>query len=246
LEFEKSLNLGGYGIYRRLKRFNRELFFESEKQKWMYFNLLEIRGAILRNSNITYYEFGTDVGVSLINYMNVIKKITKEHKKNLKDFPIIAFDSFCGLPKSQKFDTGLDVNWSEGDFSCSKEQLLKNIRHRHLDPNKFNLKFVEGFYEDSLTIPLRNELPSPTIINIDCDYYSSTKTILNWLHPILKDGTKFYFDDIWHFNGNQNFGELRAINEFNQNNQLLIPYPVHGMPSQSYIYSNSAYTNNKG
>lgn len=235
------MNLGGFGIFRRFRRINREFFFESNKEKWFYYTLLKNRKTSLNNPCITYYEFGTDVGTSLISYMKVLQKISKEHKKDLKNYPIIAFDSFQGLPKPEKFDTDLHLeeNWSESDFSCTKEQLLKNIRKRRLDPNKFNLRFVEGFYENSLTDQLRKELPKPTIINIDCDYYSSTKTVIDWLRPILVNGIKFYFDDIWKFSGNPNLGELRAINEFNQeNNGLLIPYPVHGMASQSYVYSN--------
>lgn len=233
------MGLGGFGIFRRFRRINREFFFESNKEKWFYNILLKNRKTSSENPYIAYYEFGTDVGTSLISYMKVLKKVTKEHKKDLKDYPIVAFDSFQGLPDPKQYDTEsqLKENWYKGQFSCSKKQLLKNIKKRRLDPNEFNLRFVEGFYEESLTEQLREELPKPTIINIDCDYYSSTKTVLDWLRPI--NGAKFYFDDIWKFSGNPNLGELRAISEFNQNNRgSLIPYPVHGMPSQSFIYYN--------
>lgn len=230
----------GFDLYRKWRRLSREFYIESAKQKWMHSIVLKNRDANFL-PDVTYYEFGSDTGTSLIWYMQVVQKICEKFKEDLKNYPIIVFDSFQGLPKPKKFDkssTSSD-DWREGDFSCTKEQLLKNIKKRRLNPSKFNLKFIEGFYEDSLTDRLRKELPKPSIVFIDCDYYSSTKTVLDWLCPILTTGTIFYFDDIWSFSGDPNCGEIRAINEFNQqNNGLLTSYPIHGMPSRSFIYSN--------
>lgn len=78
---------------------------------------------------------------------------------------------------------------------------------------------------------------------IDCDYYSSTKTILDWLQPMLKSGTIFYFDDYWSFHGHPDYGELRAINEFNKMNQgrILQRGCVYGLGEHTFIYSRESW-----
>ena len=57
----------------------------------------------------------------------------------------------------------------------------------------------------------------PSIVNIDVDYYSSTKAVLEWIYPICQEGTIFYFDDIFEYLGNLSKGEYKAIAEFNRN-----------------------------
>ena len=46
-----------------------------------------------------------------------------------------------------------------------------------------NVKFIKDYYENSLTYELRNTLVDnpPSIVNIDVDYYSSAKTVLEWI-----------------------------------------------------------------
>ena len=52
----------------------------------------------------------------------------------------------------------------------------------------------------------------------------------------------FYFDDIWSFHGNPNYGQLRAIKEFNsEEDGLLTEFHRAGKTSGSYIYSRKDY-----
>jgi len=101
-------------------------------------------------------------------------------------------------------------------------------------------RLVEGFYENSLTDALRVELEAikPSLIMMDSDLYSSTRTVLEWLRPLLRDGTIFMFDDIWAYQGHPNFGELRAIREFNEKKEgLLVPHYYGGATQQVYLYT---------
>ncbi|KKK56985.1 hypothetical protein LCGC14_3059030, partial [marine sediment metagenome] len=75
-------------------------------------------------------------------------------------------------------------------------------------------------------------------VNFDFDFYSSTKTVLEWLRPILNSGTLFHFDDIWSFFGHPDLGQLAAIREFNEvGDGWLVPYPRLGRNNHVYIYS---------
>ena len=65
---------------------------------------------------------------------------------------------------------------------------------------------------------------SVRLVMTDCDM-AATKTILDWIRPLLRDGTFFVFDDIWSFMGHPDFGERRAIREFNATRPgLLVPH----------------------
>jgi hypothetical protein len=75
-------------------------------------------------------------------------------------------------------------------------------------------------------------------VMMDCDFYSSTKTVLEWIRPLLRDGTIFMFDDIWAFMGHPDFGELRAIREFNAKGPgLLVPHYFGGPTQQVYVFT---------
>ncbi len=104
---------------------------------------------------------------------------------------------------------------------------------------------MKGFFKETLSPSLQAELmnQAPDIVTIDVDYYSSTKTILEWLSPPLRSGTISYFDDIWSFNANPKLGALAVIHEFNGGGRgLLAPYPVLALSTLTtncYIYSTS-------
>ena len=56
-------------------------------------------------------------------------------------------------------------------------------------------------------------------VHIDCDFYSSTKLVLDYIKPYLQNGTIILFDD-WHtFKGNYEYGEKKAFEEFREKNK---------------------------
>lgn len=104
---------------------------------------------------------------------------------------LIGFDSFEGLP--EKWQPNYDV----GTFATEGPPNIDDER----------VSFEVGWFEDTL----RNfEMPEhdQLIINIDCDLYSSTITVLNWVEPYLRAGTLIYFDEF-----SDRDHEMRAFRE---------------------------------
>jgi hypothetical protein len=185
-----------------------------------------------------YFEFGVGAGTTLIHFINAAKEYCKRHRKPLSDIWIYAFDSFCGLPKKEKGDE--NKLWHEGAFSCSREYVESRVKRTGFPLS--NISFIKGYYDKSLSQELLRELQSknvaPSIVTIDVDYYSSTKTAIDWLLPLLQSGCVFYFDDIWSFHGHPEMGELKYIHELNLSKRgYLTPCHMYGLEHHSYIFS---------
>jgi hypothetical protein len=179
-----------------------------------------------------YYEFGTGWGDSLRKYLSAVRSYCRAADKDDLGFNVVVFDSFEGLPESVA-EADRNPNWSKGVYAYRLDHITRLV-HRSGFRGKF--RPVKGFFGDSLTNELRNELKviPPSIVNIDVDYYSSAATVLGFLGPILQNGTILYFDDIYDFFGSPKKGELRAIAEFTASNAVsLTPYYLHGI---SYLF----------
>ena len=75
-----------------------------------------------------------------------------------------------------------------------------------------NAVLVEGLFADSLPGFLR-EHPEPVgFLHIDCDLYSSTRTVLTLLAPRLRPGSVIVFDEYFNYPGWQE-GEHKAFQE---------------------------------
>lgn len=106
-----------------------------------------------------------------------------------------GFDSFEGLPEQWR-DMG------KGTFSCSIPTMPDNvILHVGLFENTIP-KFVDIHSNDVISF-----------INIDCDLYSSTKSIFNHLGNQIVPGTLIRFDEIYHYEGWREH-EYKAFKEF--------------------------------
>lgn len=192
----------------------------------------------------TYFEFGTGRGISLKKYLVALKRICAVKNLDIEDFNVILFDSFLGLPSQKEIQKDENPAWSEGYFMGTRKH-IESIVDRTLKGKKPKIKFVEGFYETSLTDTLRKELSlsPPSLVNVDVDLYSSTKTLLNWIRPILQNGTVFHFDDVYEYLGSPFRGELAAIREFNEEynfKDILTPFRnfgVRGFEGKMFTYS---------
>jgi hypothetical protein len=109
--------------------------------------------------------------------------------------PVHGFDSFEGLPEG----------WGsqpQGSFTTELE----------LPPVPGNAVLHVGWFENTLPAFL-DEQPGPVrFVNIDCDIYSSTRTVLSALAGRLRAGSILIFDE---FIGNQTWREheYRAFQE---------------------------------
>lgn len=88
---------------------------------------------------------------------------------------IYACDSFRGLPTV--YD-GLP----EGNFATAV-------------PTLHGVRIVEGYFEDSLDEKLAQEVGRVSLAHLDADLYDSTQVALDWLTPLLGDGSLLLFDE---------------------------------------------------
>ncbi|HVR76678.1 MAG TPA: class I SAM-dependent methyltransferase [Planctomycetota bacterium] len=125
-----------------------------------------------------------------------------------------AFDSFEGLPPPEEGpDSGLTtVDWAQGQFKGDYDDL-----RRYCDERYRNHRINKGYFEETLTeerLQVFREY-QPLLVWIDCDYYSSTKTVFDRILPYLPNGCVIYFDD-YEFNyGSRLTCEARFVHEFN-------------------------------
>ncbi|CAM8394812.1 class I SAM-dependent methyltransferase [Candidatus Methylopumilus planktonicus] len=111
-------------------------------------------------------EFGVRHGTSIRQLASLISK------------PIYGFDSFEGLPE----------NW----YQESKE--VYSTRGK-IPKVPAHVTLIPGWFNQTLPLFLEKHEEDVALINIDCDIYSSTKTVLDLLSPRIKKGTIILFDE---------------------------------------------------
>jgi tetratricopeptide (TPR) repeat protein len=92
--------------------------------------------------------------------------------------PLYGFDSFEGLPE--------DWHQESKEVYSTRGKIPKVPHHVTLIP---------GWFEETLPLFLEKHEENVALINIDCDIYSSTKTVLDLLSPRIKKGTIMIFDE---------------------------------------------------
>ena len=152
-----------------------------------------------------YYEFGVFKGYCLW----YSQQLAKKYQLSMRFF---GFDSFAGIPKPTSIDANGD--FYEGQFACSKKQVLKNIRRQGADLSQITL--VEGFFRTSLVpkVYKKYHMEKIAIALIDCDLYSSTNDVLAFIKPLLQKNSILLFDDWNSFGGDPKKGQRRSVREF--------------------------------
>jgi hypothetical protein len=211
--------------------------FDNWAYNWLHFQNFGFASSYSPKN--VYYEFGTGWGGTLSGFIEGAKRFCKTNNFNIKDIYIVLFDSFQGLPdlKDEKDD---NPEWEKGKFAYSKDYIT-DIIIKHGFPIE-NVTFVEGFFEDTLnesTREILRNLPPPSIVTMDVDYYSSTLLALDFIQPLLNSGVAFYFDDLYSFFLHPEMGQVKAINDFNsKNNGHLQPLTNNlNYAGRCYIYS---------
>jgi len=179
--------------------------FIDNKKKDIYLSIAKYCQAN-RPINGYYFEFGSHNARTF--------KIAWDTFRHLFDWEYIAFDSFEGLPEIDEIDK--QEVWEKGKLSTSEEEFINRVLSFGVPREKF--RTVKGFYEDSLTPELSEELlpKKAAVIMVDCDLYKSTVPVLKFIRPFLQRGTIIFFDDWNFFHGDPNKGERRAFREFRE------------------------------
>jgi hypothetical protein len=111
-------------------------------------------------------EFGVRHGTSIRQLASLTSK------------SIYGFDSFEGLPEDWHLE--------------SKEVYSTRGKIPKVPPH---VTLISGWFEETLPLFLAKHEEDVALINIDCDIYSSTKTVLDLLSPRIKQGTIILFDE---------------------------------------------------
>ncbi len=124
-----------------------------------------------------------------------------------------VFDSFEGFPEpSHPVDAASPhvkaKVWFAGQPAGGSPETVHAKCAHYLAHDRVSV--VKGWYKDVLPkLPARLRF---AVIHIDCDFYESTKQVLDHLlgHSLLSDGCTILFDD-WYCNrGSPDYGEQRA------------------------------------
>jgi predicted O-methyltransferase YrrM len=144
-----------------------------------------------------YLEFGVFTG-------GTIRFIAR----HLGSRTIHGFDSFEGLPEA----------WS--GFNLGRATFDRRGRLPRVPEN---VKLYAGWFDDTLPRWLA-ETPGPvSFIHIDCDIYSSTRTIFNQLAGRIVPGTVILFDEYFNY-PNWEAHEFKAFQEYVAEHQVAYRY----------------------
>jgi len=124
---------------------------------------------VLVNLQGHYLEFGVATGKT-INF--IAERIGSQ--------VIHGFDSFDGLPEDWKTERQL---FSKGSFyQDSLPQVADNV------------ELIIGLFENTLP-SFSKDITTTAFLHIDCDLYSSTKTVFEHIGHTLKEGSIIVFDE---------------------------------------------------
>jgi O-methyltransferase len=158
-----------------------------------------------------YLEFGVYRGFALWYTQALIKDF------GIRDMRCFGFDSFAGLPRP----TGIDVSsqepgFREGAFLVSRAGVETDLTRHGTDWSRTAL--VEGWYDNTLVPQKRAELGLRrcSVCVVDCDLYASARLVLDFVEPLLADGSIVVFDDWNVYQRDPNKGERRAFAELLQ------------------------------
>jgi len=189
-------------------------------------NLQSIKG----NEIGDYLEFGVFNGSSMSTMYFAAKEM------NLKSMKFFGFDAFQGLPlEAEKEDGGV---WKKGFYACSFEKMLECLKRKKIDPK--NINWIKGWYKDTLNNKTRDKYKFKKIgiVFIDCDTYSSSKIVLDFIKPLIIEPMILCFDD-WKLNNLDilEMGEYKSFNEFLEKNTNLVAKEIksYNRKSKSFI-----------
>jgi hypothetical protein len=186
------------------------------------------------HSRVTVIEFGVANGAGLMNLCKLGERISKQTGVA---FDFVGFDNVSGMPPYRDYRDHPEMYQPEW-YRMEQPEMLQ----ASLSPNA---RLVLG--DVASTVPkfmAEHPQSSPIgFISIDVDYYWSAAEALKCLtaDPLhYLSSVTMYFDDVSRPGHNPWCGELLAINEFNEANDLRKIAPVNFL-RESRLFKNAAW-----
>jgi O-methyltransferase len=180
-----------------------------------------------------YTEFGCNGGMTFaLAY--------QESRRHGHQAHLWAYDSFKGLPPEQGTQDRHPV-WNEGSMATSLDRFCALCAATGVPRDAYTT--VPGFYAETLEARPVTDAPTDICLAyIDCDLFSSTRSVLQFLLPRLKHGMIIGCDDYYCYSATQIAGERRALREaFEENGRWhLLPYRDIGWGGTSFIVEDKA------
>lgn len=162
---------------------------------------------LARNTPGLICEFGVYRGASI----NLLARL-------LPDRPVFGFDSFDGLPQHWRNGYG------QGAFDVSGS----------LPVVPGNVQLIKGWFCDTLGGFLEQHPDPVALVHVDCDLYSSTRTVLEGLAERIRPGTVLLFDEYFNYPGWQQH-EHKAFAEFARSGRHRFEYVAYNASSQQVV-----------
>jgi O-methyltransferase len=151
----------------------------------------------------------------------------------IRDMRCFGFDSFAGLPRPTGVDkSSQEPGFHKGAFAVSRAAVEANLTRQKTDWSRTTL--VEGWYDDTLVPATRAKLGLRrcSICVVDCDLYESARRVLEFVEPLLADGSILLFDDWNAYQSDPKKGERRAFGELLKRRPDIRAEPLMDFPGQ--------------
>ena len=120
-----------------------------------------------------FIEFGVASGDSTLVIAKTLRRYGRSSLDPRRRF--FALDSFEGLPEAFE-------NAPAGSFACEPPRIR-------------GVEIVKGYFDETLTPEFARRVGSIAFAHLDADLYSSTRTALYFLTPLLGTGSILAFDE---------------------------------------------------
>ena len=189
-----------------------------------------------------YAEFGCNGGMTFVLAFQNSQKFS--HAK----FPrkLWAFDSFQGLPE-QRDQRDSHPSWVKGLLKTSQDEFVRICTGAEIPRSAYQM--IPGFYENTIgngaTTPAANLPDDIALAYIDCDLYSSTQSVLEFLSSRMKHGMILAFDDYYCYSSSAASGERLALLDYARSVKdrfQFIPFVQYSYAGMSFVVEDRKFT----
>jgi Flp pilus assembly protein TadD len=171
--------------------------YQARLDAWNYLRNVNLKLPPLMGSNYQTFKLGFEAAptTGLVLEFGVRHGTSIRQIATLTNQQVHGFDSFEGLPEVWHHEP-------KGSYT-TKGEIPKVPK---------NVALHAGWFDNTLPEFLKHHRESVRFLNIDCDIYSSTKTVLDLLAPQIVAGTVIVFDE---YIGNEHWreDEFKAFQE---------------------------------